>query len=107
MTNSHSTTRSRKRLGWTSPVKDVTRHIRWPRKLLLAVRAGGRCEFDGCPEYLFEHHVTLREGNFAQLAHIVAFSEVGPRAEAGNRPADVHSLDNLMLLCHRCHKLID
>jgi hypothetical protein len=93
--------------GRTSPVRDVTRHIPWPTKLLLAVRAGGRCEFDGCNEYLFEHHVTLREGNFAQLAHIVAFSDIGPRAEAGKRPTDVHALDNLVLLCHRCHKQID
>lgn len=107
MTKPPSTKRPRRQSGRTSPVRDVTRHIPWPRKLLLAVRAGGRCEFDGCNEYLFEHHVTLREGNFAQLAHIVAFSEVGPRAEAGERPADVHALDNLMLLCHRCHKQID
>lgn len=107
MTKSPSTKRPGRLSGRTSPVRDVTRHIPWPRKLLLAVRAGGRCEFDGCPEYLFEHHVTLREGNFAQLAHIVAFSEVGPRAEAREQPADVHALDNLMLLCHRCHKLID
>jgi hypothetical protein len=107
MTHSPSTTRSRKRSGPASPVTDVTRRIPWPRKLLLAVRAGGRCEFDGCNEYLFEHHVTLREGNFAQLAHIVAFSERGPRGETGRRPSDVHAFDNLMLLCHRCHKQID
>jgi hypothetical protein len=41
-------------------------------KIHLFVRAGGRCEFDGCNKYLLEHSLTLTEGNFAQLAHIVA-----------------------------------
>lgn len=90
-----------------SPVAHVTREIPWPTKLLLAVRAGGRCEFDGCNEYLFEHHVTLGAGNFGQFAHIVAFSERGPRGRLRARSFDIHAVENLMLLCHRCHKQID
>jgi hypothetical protein len=90
-----------------TPVADVTRHIPWPQRLLLTARAGGRCEFDGCNDYLFEHPVTLREANFAQLAHIVAFSSRGPRGKAKARPRRIHSLDNLMLLCPKCHKEID
>ena len=31
-----------------------TRHILAERKLLLAVAAGGRCEFRGCNKYLFD-----------------------------------------------------
>jgi hypothetical protein len=72
----------------------------------LFARAGGRCEFDGCNEYLLEHHLTLTEGNFAQFAHVVAFSENGPRGK-GNRPYNIHDISNLILLCPRCHKLID
>lgn len=83
------------------------RNIPEPVRLLLAVRAGGRCEFDGCSRYLFEHHLTLKEGNFSQAAHIVAFSERGPRGADGKRPKDVHDAENLMLLCPGCHKLID
>ncbi len=73
---------------------------------LLAVRAGGRCEFRGCNEYLFEHDLTKHEANFAEQAHIVAFRAEGPRG-ADARPADVHDVNNLMLLCRPCHKLID
>jgi hypothetical protein len=76
-------------------------------KVLLAVRSGGRCEFAGCNKYLFEHALTLKGGNFSEHAHIVAFSEAGPRGREGIRPSDIHSPDNLMLLCAECHKLID
>ena len=74
---------------------------------MLYVRAGGRCEFDGCNQYLLEHHLTLAEGNYAQMAHIVAFREYGPRGKANNRPKSINKVDNLMLLCSGCHHLID
>lgn len=70
-------------------------------------RTAGRCEFEGCNQFLLEHHVTFAEGNFAEKAHIVAFSPGGPR---GDEPLDreyINTLANLMLLCPHCHKLID
>ncbi len=90
-------------------VKDVTRSIKPDTKLLLYVRAGGRCEFDGCNEYVLSHQLTHKTINLGQMAHIVAFSTEGPRgnAEGGERPVDINNVDNLMLLCHRCHKLVD
>lgn len=87
-------------------VVDVTRKIPDFTRLLLFVRSGGHCQFDGCVRYLLEHHVTLTEGNFAQMAHIVAFSKAGPRGNTG-RPENINSVDNLMSLCPGCHKLID
>lgn len=90
-----------------SPVIDVTRKIKPPVQLLLFVKAGGRCEFDGCNKYLIEHHLTHKRGNFAQMAHVVAFSKKGPRGNVTNRPEGINDIDNLMLLCHPCHKLID
>jgi hypothetical protein len=74
---------------------------------MLFVRAGGRCEFDGCNTYLLEHHLTLTDGNFAEIAHVVAFKPDGPRGREGSRPEDINDVNNLMLLCPRCHKLID
>lgn len=71
------------------------------------MRACGRCEFDGCNTYLFEHHLTHAEENFSQMAHIVAFKPDGPRGGAGARPEDINNIDNLMLLCPPCHHLID
>jgi hypothetical protein len=89
-----------------SPVVLVRGLKRLP-EIQLFVRAGGRCEFAGCNEYLLEHHLTLTPGNFAQAAHIVAFSRRGPRADAKMPAAYINDLSNLMLLCQRCHKLID
>jgi hypothetical protein len=80
-------------------VPDLTR-------LLLCVRAGGRCEFDGHNIYLFEHPITLHPGAFGEMAHIVAFRKAGPRGME-NRPDDINNVDNLMLLCPTCHKLVD
>jgi hypothetical protein len=92
--------------GSRSPVIRV-RRIPDLKRLLLFVRAGGRCEFDGCPRYLMEHPVTLTEGNFAQVAHIVAFRPDGPRGRTLFRLKYIHAPQNLMLLCPQCHKLID
>jgi len=90
-----------------SPVIRVGRDIRDLTRLLLFVRAGGRCEFDGCNDYLLAHPLTLTDGNFAQMAHIVAFREDGPRGKSALRPAYINDVANLMLLCPQCHKLID
>jgi hypothetical protein len=89
------------------PVSNPSRMVRPLTRVILMVRAGGRCEFDGCNEYLLEHHVTLTEGNFAQLAHIVAFRPDGPRGRSGKRPKNINDADNLMVLCGKCHDLID
>ena len=77
-------------------------------KIFLYVRSGGRCEFDGCNRYLIEHHLTKTDGNFAQMAHIWAFSPGGPRGNGGivDNQA-LHALSNLILLCPECHKLVD
>lgn len=99
-------TKQRKNADAVSPVTRVTRDIPAPTRIALFVRAGGRCEFDGCNRYLLEHHLTLKEGNFAQMAHIVAFSLDGPRGK-NRRPQNISDLANLMLVCHPCHKLID
>ena len=90
-----------------SPVIRVRRGIRELTRLLLVVRAGGRCEFDDHNEYLLQHPLSLTPGNFAQMAHIVAFKEDGPRGKSALRPAYINDVANLMLLCPQCHKLID
>jgi len=89
------------------PVIHVRRGIRDLTRMLLVVRAGGRCEFDDHNDYLLQHPFTLTPGNFAQMAHIVAFKEDGPRGKSALRPAYINDISNLMLLCPQCHKLID
>lgn len=91
-----------------SPIADVTpRAIPNPVRLRLYVEAGGRCEFDGCNQYVLEHRVTLRSGNFGEAAHVVAFRPDGPRGRDGIRPREINDVANLMLLCTGCHKLVD
>lgn len=87
--------------------KSVSRSIPEKTKVLLAAISAGRCEFRGCNEYLFEHPLTLRNGNFSEKAHIYPFGEIGPRGGEGSRPEDVHAVENLMLLCRTCHKEVD
>jgi hypothetical protein len=97
--------------GGSKPAAQVTpvpsRDIRDFTRLQLFVRAGGRCEFDGHNKYLLRHSVTLTDGNFGQMAHIVAFSPAGPRGGKKLSIAHVNDLANLMVLCHECHKLVD
>lgn len=88
-------------------VSGKSRQIPLPTKLLLAVMAGGRCEFGGCNKYLFEHPVTLRGLNLTENAHIYPFSRNGPRGDEPGRPDDIHNIENLMLLCPDCHNEID
>jgi len=91
-----------------SPLTKVSRkNLGQPMTLVLFVRAGGRCERRGCNKVLIEQEVSKQPGNFADKAHIVAFSESGPRSHDGKRPVNVDTLDNLMLLCKGCHKEID
>jgi hypothetical protein len=101
------TRRSKPAAAGSSPVQAVGRKIQERTAILLAAHSAGRCQFRGCNKYLFAHPITLQKGNFSQQAHIVAFSEQGPRGGDEQRPIDINSVDNLMLLCAECHKLID
>jgi hypothetical protein len=84
-----------------------SRHIPERTSLILYARSAGRCEFRGCNDELTGHHLTLDDGNFGQRGHIYAFSSAGPRASDAGRPDDPHALENLILLCTKCHKLVD
>jgi len=82
--------------------RDVPQHTR----LKLWVKAAGRCQFSGCNKSLWRNALTLNNGNFAEVAHIIAASEDGPRGS--EESADLRiDYSNLMLLCQQCHKEID
>jgi hypothetical protein len=89
--------------GAVTPARSVPTAVE--RELI--ARAAGRCELRGCNKFLYAHPLTGESGNFGENAHIVAFSERGPRGAEGTRPADIHDVENLMLLCAACHKLVD
>jgi len=89
--------------------KEVTRHIKKEVERELWARSAGRCQFDGCNKILYKSSVTQEKVNLAQMAHIYSFSEDGPRGWGPfitNKQA-LNNLDNLMLMCHGCHRTID
>ncbi|WP_294339796.1 SAVED domain-containing protein [uncultured Sphingomonas sp.] len=81
-----------------------------PQRIQSAVwaRAGGRCEYRGCNVDLVGDLIAGKEGGlFGFIAHIVADSVKGPRGDERRSPELAADLGNLMLLCHRHHKLVD
>jgi SMODS-associated and fused to various effectors sensor domain len=88
-------------------VREVTRNIPRPVEAMLWGRAAGRCEFDDCNVPLFRSSVTQESVNHAEKAHIYSFSELGARGHDGVSDDELNVHENLMLLCHRCHRTID
>ena len=76
-------------------------------KLKLWVFSGGRCEFPGCNKPVWRDYLTLKDDNFAHMAHIVAASANGPRGSKVLSPKLVINFENLMLVCLNHSKLID
>lgn len=86
--------------GRTGEVKTKT-----ARKVFMA--SAWRCQFDGCGEDLSSHFATDEPANYSYLAHIVASSVDGPRGDAVLSPLLADDAENIMLLCDKCHRLID
>ncbi|MDM0103035.1 SAVED domain-containing protein [Variovorax sp. J22G73] len=69
--------------------------------------AAWRCQMEGCGESLREHFSAGRRANYGYLAHIVASSPSGPRGDPAMSAALATVAENIMLLCDKCHRLID
>jgi hypothetical protein len=69
--------------------------------------SGGLCQLPSCRRSVFAHAGTQTPLTIGQKAHIVAFETGGPRGRSGQRPADIHEIGNLMLLCPDCHIWVD
>jgi len=75
--------------------------------LRLWTKAGGRCSFPGCPNYLLRDDLTPADIKHGHIAHIVAATLGGPR---GNDPlllSERSKIDNLILVCQVHHFLVD
>lgn len=86
--------------------KNKRKNIPEKVKLKLWVKSGGLCEFKGCNKPVWYNDLTLSDGNFAEVAHIIGSSEDGPRGTSESEKLQTE-YSNLMLLCQRCHKEID
>ncbi len=80
-----------------------------PRKVqsLLWLKAGGRCEFRGCNKILYEDQVTQDPINESNIAHIISWTENGPRGDKVLSPKLATDISNLMLTCPEHNTLID
>jgi len=76
-------------------------------KLKLWIFSGGRCEFPGCNKYVWRDGLTLKEGNYAHMAHIVAASPDGPRGDEIKSVELERDFENLLLLCFDHSHLVD
>lgn len=88
---------------------EVSRYIKREVERELWARAGGRCQFDGCNRLLYKSPITQEQVNISEKAHIYSFSEDGPRGWGAfvTNKNKLNDIDNLMLMCHDCHKTID
>lgn len=77
-------------------------------KQILWVKSGGICAFPGCRQYLLKDAVEQDPPvTVGEIAHIVAQGPTGPRSNSSWQPPHVDVYENLILLCHKCHEIID
>ena len=76
-------------------------------KAQLWVAAGGRCEYSCCNAPLDRNVLTKESVFLAEHAHIIGSSKDGPRGDAELSAKLAKDVENLMLLCARCHTTID
>jgi SMODS-associated and fused to various effectors sensor domain len=84
-----------------------TRDIKPAVQNLLWGRAAGCCQLDNCNRDLTRVPATQATRNLAEKAHIYAFSRGGPRADDTWTAELLNDVENLLLVCHDCHVLID
>ena len=88
-------------------IKNKSRYIQPETERMLWARSAGICEFRGCCNKLYTHHITGENINLSEKAHIYAFSNGGKRFSRLVPRARINDLDNLMMVCKSCHELID
>lgn len=69
----------------------------------LYAKSGNQCAFPGCKETLFDEGGT----NLSNICHIEAAEKGGQRYNENSTEDERRSYDNLILLCHKHHKIID
>lgn len=76
--------------------------------LRLVGAAGGWCEKPDCPTGSLWHELPAGDAvRLAEVAHIVAASDEGPRGNEEIETEELVGFDNLILLCPNCHTIVD
>lgn len=74
-------------------------------KLTLWSKCAGRCEM--CNKLLYKNELSQNPVNLGQFANVIGHSDLAARANKDIAREFRDSIDNIMLLCHSCHKDID
>lgn len=90
-------------------VMRLSRNVSCSTERELWGRAAGRCQFNSCNRILYRSPVTQERVHIAEKAHIYSFSAGGPRGQGPfkNHKEKLNEIDNLVLVCHDCHRIID
>jgi len=75
-------------------------------KLRLFAASGGYCQNPDCERPLFVETGSARI-HIAEIAHVFAANDRGPRGSKQLSTAERGAFDNLILLCSVCHTIID
>lgn len=75
-------------------------------KLRLFAASAGYCQRPDCRRPLFERDGS-NDYHLAEMAHIIAAGEKGPRADRAMGNQEKSEFENLILLCANCHTEID
>lgn len=76
-------------------------------KRLLWSRSGGFCQNTSCRVDFFTFFEDRSISSIEELAHIIARSDSGPRANQQLKKTMRDEYENIILLCPNCHTLID
>jgi hypothetical protein len=68
--------------------------------------SGGYCQKPGCTRPLFLE-LPANRIHIAEIAHIIAAADRGPRANSALTQEQRGHYDNLLLLCPTCHTIVD
>ncbi len=74
------------------------------RRLFAA--SGGYCQNPGCARHLFVD-ANGQSIHVAEMAHVFAAADKGPRANPALSEAERGAFHNLILLCANCHTMVD
>lgn len=82
-----------------------TRKVNEADRRFIIGRSGGRC--NKCRREVFVENEFGEKARLGDDAHIVAFSDIGPRGKSRKTGINRTSAQNLILLCKICHSEVD
>lgn len=82
------------------PISDRVKRLLWSR-------SGGYCQNPNCRDDFFTYFENGEITSIEELAHVIAQSNEGPRGSNPLPLAQRDEYNNIILLCPKCHSLID